>query len=119
MDRNVVVQKSKAFAVHIVRTYQFLTEEKREYVMSKQLLRSGTSIGANIREAVQGFSKNDFIFKMSLALKESTETQYWLELMNETGYLTRERFSALYQQAEELTKLLTAIIKTVRAGQKD
>ena len=98
----------------MVRLYQFLSDEKHEYVLSKQLLRAGTSIGANVREAIQGFSKNDFVFKMSLALKECSETCYWLELLHATDYLTEEVYGSVSAEAGELRKLLTAIVKTAR-----
>ncbi|MDE1191126.1 MAG: four helix bundle protein [Arachidicoccus sp.] len=86
--------------------------EKREYVLSKQLLRSGTSIGANIREAEQAQSKIDFIHKLSIALKEANETEYWLELLNQSGYLEQKLFESLYIDCKEMLKLLTSIIKT-------
>ena len=114
LRENVVLEKSKAFAIRIIRLYQFLGDSKREFVLSKQLLRSGTSIGANIREAVQGFSRNDFLYKMNLALKESSETFYWLELLYETDYLSSAQYESIYADAQELLKLLTAIIKTTR-----
>ena len=115
MKENTVETKSKEFAVRIVRLYQFLTEEKREFVLSKQLLRAGTSIGANVREGTQAFSRNDFVFKMNTALKESNETCYWLELLYETDYLSQPQFDSIYADAHELLKLLTAIIKTAKA----
>ena len=114
MKDNAVEVKSKAFAIRVVRMYQFLTAEKREFVMSKQLLRSGTSIGANIREGTQAFSKNDFIYKMSIALKESNETCYWLEILHETDYLTEAQFKSLYNDSNELLRILTSIIKTAK-----
>ena len=83
-------------------------------MLSKQLLRSGTSIGANVREAVQGFSRSDFLYKMNIALKESSETCYWLELLYETGYLSAAQYESVYADAQELFKLLTAIIKTTK-----
>ena len=111
---NAVEVKSKEFAIRIVRLYQFLTTEKREFVMSKQLLRSGTSIGANVREGTQAFSKNDFIYKMSIALKESNETCYWLEILRETDYLTDSQFKSLYDDSTELLRILTSIVKTAK-----
>ena len=108
---NVVADKSKAFAIRVVRLYQYLKDERREFVLSKQLLRSGTSIGANIREAAQGFSRNDFLFKMNLSLKECSETCYWLELLYATDYLSEGQFQSIYTDAQELLKLLTAICK--------
>ena len=109
---NLIVDKSFKFAVKIIRCYQYLCTEKKEYVLSKQLLRSGTSIGANIREAQQEQSKKDFLSKMSIALKETSETKYWIELLTATDYLKREKVKVLYQSATEIEKLLTQIVKT-------
>ena len=89
---NVIKTKSYLFAVRIVNLYKFLTEEKKEFVMSKQLLRSGTSIGANVREAEQAESKADFIHKLSIALKEANETEYWLDLLQETKFLNNSEY---------------------------
>ena len=111
---NVVKEKSKKFAVRIVRLYQYLSEEKREFVLSKQLLRSGTSVGANVREALQGQSKADFTAKMSISLKEINETEYWLELLFETAYLSKEQYESIAKDCKELAKLLTSIVKTSR-----
>ena len=109
--------KSKAFAIRVVRLYQYLTEEKREYVLSKQLLRSGTSIGANLAEARYAISKNDFQAKLYISLKETSETLYWLELLYRTDYLSQEQFSGMYNDAEELRKLLSASTKTIKETQ--
>ena len=111
---NPILIKSKKFAVRIVRLCQYLQAEKQEYVLSKQMLRSGTSIGANIREGTQAASRPDFINKLSIALKESVETEYWLELLFETAYLTGQEFHSIYQDNKELTKLLTSIINTAK-----
>ena len=111
---NIVKDKSKKFAVRIVKLYQYLSEEKREFVLSKQLLRSGTSVGANLHEALQGQSKADFIAKMSIALKEASETEYWLELLFETSYLTEEQYNSVAKDCNELVKLLTSIVKSSR-----
>lgn len=94
--------------------YRSLCDEKREYVLSKQILRSGTSIGANAREAKRGQSKSDFLSKLSIALKEADETQYWLELLNKTDYINDELYDDLYSDCEELIRILTAITKTVK-----
>jgi four helix bundle protein len=112
MSENIAQNKSKAFALRIIKLYQFLCSEKREYILSKQILRSGTSIGANIREAESGFSKKDFTAKMSIALKEASETAYWLELLVESDYISAEQFGSIYTDNEELLKLLTAIVKS-------
>lgn len=111
---NLIVMKSKAFAVRIIRMYQYLCEEKKEYVLSKQVLRSGTSIGANVKEAIRGQSKADFTAKMNIALKEASETEYWLELLQETDYLKETQFFSIYTDCQELIRLLTAIVKSSR-----
>ena len=111
-DNNIVFTKSKLFAIRIVNLYKHLTGEKNESVLSKQVLRSGTSIGANISEAIVSFSKSDFIFKMNIALKEAVESEYWLELLHETDYLTNEEFNSIYSDCSEIAKLLTTIVKT-------
>ena len=112
---NVVLEKSMSFAVRIVKLHGYLCNEKREYVMSRQLLKSGTSIGANIREAVYAQSSNDFLSKMSIALKEASETAYWLELLNRTEYLTNDEYESVYGDCTELLKLLTAITRKVKS----
>lgn len=112
MKNNIVADKSKLFAIRIIRLYKYLRNTKREYYLSKQLVRSGTSIGANIREAIISFSNADFIYKMNTALKEACETEYWLELLHETDYITDAEFNSIYKDCNELAKLLTAIVKT-------
>jgi four helix bundle protein len=115
---NVVKEKSFAFAVRIVNLHRFLTGEKKEYVLAKQLLRSGTAIGALVREAEQAESKLDFIHKMAIALKEANETNYWILLLRETHYLTNKEAESLLSDTTELLKLLTSIIKTTKRGIK-
>ncbi len=95
--------------------YRYLCDEKKEYVLSKQLLRSGTSIGANVREAEQAQSKKDFISKMSIALKEANETAYWLELLQETNYLTTEEAESILNDCIEVRKILSSIVKTSKS----
>ena len=109
-----VQQKSRLFAVRIVRLYQYLCREKNEYVLSKQLLRSGTSIGANVAESECAFSRKDFLSKMYIAFKECNETKYWLELLYLSEYFTKEEYDSLNNDAEELYKLLSSITKTVK-----
>ena len=109
---NVIVDKSMDFSIRIVKLYKFLTESKREYVLSKQILRSGTSIGANVKEGVRGQSKADFISKMSIALKEASETEYWLELLYKTDYLNENQYKSINGDCEELIKILMSIVKT-------
>lgn len=115
---NPILTKSKAFAVRTVKLCQYLQEKKKEFILSKQLLRSGTSIGANVREAIYAQSKSDFTAKLNIALKESAETEYWLELLHETGYLTPKQFQNIYFDSCEVSKLLIAIIKSSRAKKK-
>lgn len=117
MENNIVFEKSKAFAIRIVKLYKHLNQSKNEYVMSKQLLRSGTSIGANIAEAKCGISKKDFLAKMYIAFKECSETKYWLELLYSTEYLTEAEYNSIIVDCEELLKLLTAITKTAKTTQ--
>lgn len=114
MSENAVFDKSFQFAVRIVNLCRYLNEEKREYVLSKQLLRSGTSIGANIAEAQQPQSNSDFAAKLSISLKETTETKYWLRLLAATNYLTAREAESMLADCTELEKLLTTIIKTTR-----
>ena len=111
---NLILDKSKAFAIRIINLFKHLNEEKREYILSKQLLRSGTSIGANCREAARGQSKADFVAKMNIALKEADETAYWLELLYATDFVTQVQFQSINNDAEELIKLLVSIIKTAK-----
>lgn len=111
---NIVLEKSKKFAVRIVNLYKFLIKESNDYVVPKQILRSGTSIGANITEAECGFSDKDFLYKMQIAYKECSETLYWLELLYETGYITQEQYYSMNSDCEDIKNLLTAITKTTK-----
>ena len=110
MIKGAAADKSKAFAIRIINLYKYL-QDKKEFVLSKQILRSGTSIGANITEANYAQSKADFISKMSIALKESAETAYWLELLAETKYITEEQYSSINNDCQELIRILTATVK--------
>lgn len=112
MKENIIVDKSKAFALRIIKLYKYLCEEKKEYVLSKQILRSGTSIGANVKEAICGQSKADFYAKMYIAYKEANETEYWLELLFESGYIEKAAFDSIYSDCKEVIKLLASITKT-------
>ena len=114
MGESVAFEKSKLFAIRIVNLYKHLCESKNEYVLSKQLLRSGTSIGANIAEAECAVSKKDFLAKMYIAYKECSETKYWLELLYATNYLTQKEYCSILSDCTELIKLLTAITKTTK-----
>ncbi len=112
---NIIQTKSYAFAVRIVRLYQHLTTEKKEYVLSKQVLRCGTSIGANVEEAIGGQSRADFISKLAIAYKEARETSYWLRLLKDTDYLTETEFKSIHADAEELCRIISAIQKSTKA----
>lgn len=109
---NVLYEKAYAFGVRIVRAYQFLSGEKREYVLSKQLLRCGTSIGANVAEANGGLTDADFSAKISIAYKECLETKYWLHLLHDTDYLTVAMFKSLHSDADELGKMLFTTLRS-------
>jgi len=111
MSDNITAKKSKAFALRIIKLYRFLTDERREHVLSRQVLRSGTSVGANVREAERGQSRADFFAKFNIALKEADETAYWLELLHESGYLETSHFESLYSDCQELIRLLVSITK--------
>ena len=113
MNSNVE-RKSFLFSVRIVKLARYLQEDKKEYILSKQLIRSGTSVGANIVEAQQAQRRADFISKLSIALKEASETNYWLRLLNATDYLSESEFSSIIADCKELERILTSIIKTTR-----
>ncbi|BBB91749.1 MAG TPA: four helix bundle protein [Methylomusa anaerophila] len=110
---NTAKYKSKCFAIRIIKLYKFLTETKKEFVLSKQLLRSGTSIGANLAEAECSISRKDFLAKVYIALKESAESLYWLELLPETEYLSDTEFQSVYNDCLEIKKMLMATTKTM------
>ena len=114
MKESILKTKSFRFAVRIVNLYKYLCEEKKEFVLSKQILRSGTSVGALIREAEHSESKADFVHKLAIAQKEINETIYWLELLCETGYVLKDEFESLNGDAVEIIKMLTSSIKTVK-----
>ena len=111
-------QKSKHFAVRIVRLYQYLCSEKKEFVLSKQLLRSGTSIGANLAESECAITRKDFLSKIYIALKECNETLYWLDLLQETGYLSQAEYLSIKSDCEEIRKMLSSTTKTLVASLK-
>ncbi len=113
-SKDPVTEKAKLFAIRIIKLYQHLTEEKKEFVLSKQVLRSGTSIGANRTEAVYAYSGKDFLHKNEVALGECAETLYWLELLEATGYITAKQFASISADCEELLKLLVSIVKSLK-----
>lgn len=114
MKENIVESKSLDFAVKCIELYKHLTFESKEYILSKQMVRSGTSIGANIKEAVRGQSNADFISKMSISLKEASETEYWLTLLEKTNYITPLQFQSMIADCKELIAILTSITKTAK-----
>lgn len=111
---SVLREKSYCFALRVVKLYQYLANEKKEFVLSKQVLRSGTSIGANVEEANQAQSKTDFIHKLSISQKESAETHYWIRLLRDSDYLPEKLAASLLKDCEEIQKLITASIKTAK-----
>ena len=111
MKDNIVMRKSYDFSVRIVNLHRYLTEQQKEYVISKQICKSGTSIGANISEAQRAQSTADFVSKMKIALKEANETQYWLQLLRDTKYVTNKEFDSIHSDLVEILKILTAICK--------
>lgn len=117
MKNSIIKDKSFAFAVRIVKLYQHISENKKEFILSKQLVRSSTSIGANICEALQASSKKDFSNKKNISLKEAQETEYWLRLLFETNYLSEKEYQSVHTDSIELIKILTSIIKISRANQ--
>jgi len=116
MKDSVILDKTMDFSVRIVNLYKYLNSEKKEYVLSRQLLRCGTSIGANAHEAHNGQSKKDFIAKMYIALKEASEAEYWLILLTKTCYLTSDQSESLLSDCIEIKKILTSIIRTARSS---
>ena len=116
-NENIVGEKSEQFAINIVNVYKELTQTKNEFVLSKQLLRSGTSIGANIAESECASSESDFVNKLYIALKECNESLYWLRLLYKTEYIGKERYNSLYRDCSEIKRILTSSVKTIRERQ--
>jgi len=112
---NPVLDKSYAFSLRIIKLYKFLVEDKKEFVLSKQVLRSGTSIGANIEEAIGSQSSKDFLYKFSIAYKETRETHYWIRLLRDSDYLSVESSNSVLSDCEELLRLIGSIQKTLKA----
>ncbi len=113
-DKQTALIKSKRFAIRIVNLYRYLCEEKKEYVMSRQILRCGTAVGANLAESTTAISRKDFLSKIYIAVKECSETQYWLELLRDTDYITEEMFVSIQNDCEELRKMLSSSTKTMK-----
>jgi len=114
MKNNIVQEKSYQFAIRIVKLYKYLCEDKKEFVLSKQLLRSGTAIGANIEEAIGGQSEKDFFAKLTIAYKETRETHYWIRLLTDTDYLKKEQSESVLTDVEELLRIIGSIQKTMK-----
>ena len=114
MGESILKDKSYAFAIRVVKLSQFLCDEKKEYVLSKQTLRSGTAVGALVREAEFGQSRADFVSKMSIALKEANETNYWLNLLKDTGYINEKMFQSISDDCIQLIKMLVTTVKTAK-----
>lgn len=114
MKENALLDKSKKFALRIIKLYKYLNENKREHILSKQLLRSGTSIGANLKEAAFAQSRADFQAKLFISQKECAETEYWLELLHESDYINKSEFESIYEDCQELMRLLVASTKTIQ-----
>ena len=112
------MDKSYAFALRIIKLYKYLLTDKKEYVLSKQMLRSGTAIGALIKEGEHAQSKADFINKMSIALKEANETSYWIQLLKDSEYISQSEFNSIFSDSEELVKLLVSIVKSSKKSLK-
>ena len=119
MNKGITFNKSKSFAVRIIKLYSYLKDDKKEYVLSKQLLRCGTSIGANIAEAECAVSKKDFLAKMYIAYKECAETKYWLEVLHDSGFLTDTQFDSIFNDCSELYRLLSSITKSTKTESED
>ncbi len=115
MKKNILKEKSYKFALRIIKLFQYLSKEKKEYVLSKQVLRSATSIGANLEEAYQAESKADFIHKLSIANKEAFETEYWLRLLRDSEMLEKKIANSLIEDSQELKKILVSSIKTAKS----
>ena len=111
MKKNIITEKSMAFSVRIVNLHRYLTQEKKEFIIAKQICKSGTSIGANVAEAQRAQSTADFVAKMKIALKEANETQYWLQLLHQTAYISDKEFNSIDGDLVEILKILTAICK--------
>ncbi len=114
MKENIVMDKAYAFALRIIKAYKFLSLEQREFVLSKQMLRSGTAIGALVKEAEHAQSKADFINKMNIALKEANETEYWLMLLKDSEYIDSKSFTSIVEDCREIIRLLISIVKTTK-----
>lgn len=114
MRENILYEKSFKFSIDIISLYKYITETKNEYIISKQILRSGTSIGANVKEGIVAQSKKDFLAKMYISLKEASETEYWLELLKESKYINDEMFYPIFNNCKEINRILYATVRTTK-----
>ena len=119
MKESVVREKSYEFALRMIKAYKYLTQEQQEFILSKQVLRSGTSIGALVKEAEHAQSRADFINKMNIALKEANETEYWLMLLKDSEYIDMKSYNSIHQDCSELIKLLASIVKTTKGSNEN
>ncbi|MDQ3021086.1 MAG: four helix bundle protein [Bacteroidota bacterium] len=117
-SKNIIEIKSYKFALRIIKLYKYLTVKKKEFILSKQVLRSGTSVGANVKEALQAQSRSDFIYKLNISLKEASETEYWLDLLKDSETIDKKSYESIANDCIELIKLLTSIIKTSKSKLK-
>jgi four helix bundle protein len=118
-SNNIIQEKSFAFAIRIVNLYKYLIGDKKEFVLSKQLLRSGTSIGANVEEAIGGLSEKDFLSRLGIAYKEARESIYWLKLLNKTNYIKDKEFESLFNDAEEICRIIGKIQITMKSKNRE
>jgi len=116
---NIALEKSRKFAIRIYNLYKYLCEEKREFTLAKQLLRSGTSIGANLTEAQYSVSKKEFLVKVTISLKECAETEYWLDLLKETGVLSQAEYDSIIKDCKDILYLLISTTKTIKQKRKE
>lgn len=118
MKENLILEKSYKFAVRIIKLYQYLKTEKQEITLAKQILRSGTSVGANIEESQGGYSRKEFTNKLSISYKEARETKFWLSLLHDTGYINTKMFASLQKDCDEILKIITSILNTLKKDSK-
>lgn len=114
MKENILYEKSFKFSINVINLYKYITENKKEYIISKQMLRSGTGIGANVKEGIVAQSKKDFLAKMYISLKEASETEYWLELLRRTNYIDDEMFHSIFNDCKEINRILYATVRTTK-----
>lgn len=115
MKENIILDKSYSFSIRIINLYKYLAQSKKEFILSKQLVRSGTSIGANIEEAIGGQSRKDFYAKINVAYKEARETHYWLRILRDTNYISQKQASSILNDCDELLKIIGSIIRTIKS----